>query len=150
MATASLRRPDDPLDTTVRLVTPERIVFQYPLAGPFRRYFAYVLDVVIVLIAVAVVAIALLVLSLGSASGAGPIFVAYFAIMWGYRGACEALLNGQTLGKRALGLRVVSDRGVPITGTQAILRNLVGAIDGTVPMFTQPGLTSLLLLAGLA
>ncbi|SIO09052.1 Uncharacterized membrane protein YckC, RDD family [Singulisphaera sp. GP187] len=149
MATASLKRSEDPLDTTVRLMTPERIVFQYPLAGPFRRYFAYLLDLAIVLVAVILTTIALVVLSLGSTSGIGPIFVAYFVLMWGYRGVSEALFNGQTLGKRMLGLRVVSERGVPITGAQAVLRNLVGSLDGTVPYFLRPDLTSLLLLTGL-
>ncbi len=151
MATASLplKRSEDPLDTTVRLVTPERIVFQYPLAGPFRRYFAYLLDFLFVLAAVILSAVLFLVLSLGSISSAGPILVAYFVIMWGYRGFSEAVFNGQTLGKRALGIRVVSERGVPITGAQAVLRNLVGSLDGTVPYLVRPDLTSLLLLTGL-
>jgi uncharacterized RDD family membrane protein YckC len=149
MATVSSKRTDEPLDTTVRLVTPERIVFRYPLAGPFRRYSAYLIDVLIVLGLFLVVAVVLWVLALGSVSGVGPILVAYFVIMWGYRGCCEGLLNGQTFGKRAMGIRVVSVRGVPITGAQAVLRNLVGALDGTVPYFSQPGLTSLLLLVGL-
>lgn len=151
MATVSPspKRPEELLDTTVRLVTPERIVFLYPLAGPFRRYFAYLVDVGFVLVLLTVVSTLLWVLALGSSSGFGPIFVAYFAIMWGYRGLCEALCNGQTLGKRVVGLRVVSDRGVPITGAQAVLRNLVGTLDGTIPYFVRPDVTSMLLLVGL-
>jgi uncharacterized RDD family membrane protein YckC len=149
MATTSLTRPDEPLDTTVRLVTPERIVFQYPLAGPFRRYFAYLIEVVVVFVVVLVVSLMLLVFSLFSTAGFGPVLVAYFAIMWGYRGSCEVFLNGQTLGKRIVGIRVVSDRGVPITGAQAVLRNLVGLLDGTVPYFLRPDLTSMFLVFGL-
>jgi uncharacterized RDD family membrane protein YckC len=148
MATASQKRPGELLDTTVRLVTPERIVFQYPLAGPFHRCFAYLLDLLFVLVMVIVVALAIGILSLGSAAGLGPIFVAYFVIMWGYRAICEGLLSGQTLGKRIVGLRVVSDRGVPITGAQAVLRNLVGAMDGTVPYLSRPDLMCMLLLLG--
>ena len=58
MATATLIRPEEPLDTFVRLVTPERIVFQYPLAGPFRRFVAYLLDLALLtfLVLVAVLA----------------------------------------------------------------------------------------------
>jgi uncharacterized RDD family membrane protein YckC len=149
MSAAALSRPQEPLDTTVRLATPERILFQYPLAGPFRRYSSYLIDVIVVFAAVIIVAILLLILSFGSTSGVGPIFVAYFVIMWGYRGACELFFNGQTLGKRAFGIRVVSDRGVPITATQAVLRNLVGALDGTVPYLLRPDLTGMLLLFGL-
>lgn len=149
MATATLIPLDPPLDTTIQLVTPERIVFEYPLAGPFRRYFAYLLDVLVVILAVAIAATAFFALALGSLSGFGPIFVAYFLIMWGYRGFCEVVFNGQTLGKRALGLRVVSEQGVPITSTQAVVRNLVGALDGTMPFFLRPDLTAMLLLFGL-
>jgi uncharacterized RDD family membrane protein YckC len=140
------------LDTTIQLVTPERIVFRYPLAGPFRRSVAYLFDlglVLIILIALGLVSL-LFVVSFGSSSVLGPFLVAYFALVWGYRGLCEAVFNGQTLGKRILGIRVVSDHGVPITGSQAILRNLVGLLDGVVPYLSRPDLTSLLLLTALA
>lgn len=141
----------DPLDTTVRLVTPERIVFEYPLAGPFRRYSAYLIDVGLIIALLLVIAIvAMLLISFGTASAAGPMLVAYFVIMWGYRAACEVFLNGQTLGKRLMGLRVVTDRGIPITATQALLRNVVGALDGTVPFLVRPDVTAMLLLLGLS
>ncbi len=149
MASVSLKRLQEPLDTSVRLVTPERIAFDYPLAGPFRRYFAYLIDFAIVLTTILIVTLILMVVSLGSVSGFGPIFVAYFVIMWGYRGVCELAMNGQTFGKRFVGLRVVSDRGLPITPAQAILRNLVGSLDGTVPYVLRPDLTAMLLLFGL-
>ncbi len=32
------------IDTTIEIVTPENIAFTYRLAGPFRRFPAYVLD----------------------------------------------------------------------------------------------------------
>ncbi len=54
------------------------------------------------------------------------------------------MFNGQTLGKRALRIRVLSERGVPISGAQAILRNLVGTVDG-LSFFYLIGLTSMLL-----
>jgi uncharacterized RDD family membrane protein YckC len=137
--------PGTPLDTTVRLVTPERIVFQYPLAGPFHRFGAYLIDLAIWLLLVVVASIVSLVLALGSASGIGLFLVAYFVLTWGYGATCEGLFNGQTLGKRIVGIRVVSDRGVPITGAQAVLRNLVGAVDGLIPFFYLLGLASMVL-----
>src|SRR4051812_5462732 len=108
MASTTPTWPDEALDTTVRLVTPERIVFRYPLAGPFRRYVAFLADMGLVLALTLLSVVVFLVLSLGSASGLGPVFVAYFALMWGYRGFSEALFNGQTLGKRLVGIRVVT------------------------------------------
>jgi uncharacterized RDD family membrane protein YckC len=142
-ARPSPRQP--PLDTTVHLVTPERIVFHYPLAGPFRRLLAYLVDFAILIALVITAAIVSIVLSLGSPSGLGLVFVAFFLLNWGYRVVFEAFFNGQTLGKRVLVIRVVSDRGVPITGAQAVLRNVVGAVDGMIPFFFLPGLASMFL-----
>ena len=133
------------LDTTIRLVTPERIVFDYPLAGPFRRVFAYLLDLLVLFGLLFVVSMVAMVLTLGTLSGMGPVFVAYFSLIWGYGAFCEGLFNGQTMGKRAVGIRVVSDQGVPITGAQAVLRNLVGAVDMLVPFCFLPGLISMVL-----
>ena len=44
-----------------------------------------------------------------------------------------------------MGIRVVSERGVPISGAQAVLRNLVGAVDGLFPFFYQTALASMIL-----
>ena len=44
-----------------------------------------------------------------------------------------------------MGIRVVSERGVPISGAQAILRNLVGTVDGLFPFFFQVALASMIL-----
>jgi uncharacterized RDD family membrane protein YckC len=144
-ASSSAATPLGPLDTTIQLITPERIVFEYPLAGPFRRAFAYLLDLLILFGLVAVAAIVSLVLSLGSISGIGLLLVAYFGLVWGYGAFMETFLNGQTPGKRAVGIRVVSEQGVPITGAQAVLRNLVGSVDGMLPFFYMPALTSMIL-----
>ena len=138
-------KPFEPLDTTVSLITPERIVFFYPLAGPFRRLFAYILDLFVLALIVFILAMISFALTLGSPSSAGIILVGYFFLSWGYGILCEAFLNGQTLGKKALHIRVVTDQGVPITGAQATLRNVVGTVDGLIPFAFMPGLASLCL-----
>lgn len=134
-----------PLDTTVRIITPERIVFDYPLAGPFRRFFAYLIDLFLLIALILLGFIIALILALGTVSGLGPGLVAYFALQWGYFAFCEAVFNGRTLGKRALGVRVVSVDGVPITGAQAVLRTLVGSVDGIVPFAYLPCLACMCL-----
>jgi uncharacterized RDD family membrane protein YckC len=143
--TAAPGRDDEPLDTTVRLVTPERIVFQHPLAGPFHRFFAYLIDLALLIALVVIGLLASLILSLWSPSVFGPALVAFFVLSWGYQTFCEAFFNGQTVGKRVLSIRVVSEQGVPITGAQAVLRNLVGAVDGLLSFCYLLGLTSMLL-----
>ncbi len=73
----------DPLDCVVRLVTPERIIVVHPLAGPFRRFAAYLIDLgilLILVIGVVFVTFFLAALSGGSAAVIGPALVAFFAI----------------------------------------------------------------------
>jgi uncharacterized RDD family membrane protein YckC len=136
---------DGPLDTRVRLVTPERIVFEFPLAGPFPRFRAYLIDQVCVLLILLVSIVAVLVVSLGSESSLGVVFVVYFLLNWGYGAFLEGMFNGRTIGKTLTGLRVVTDQGVPISGVQAIVRNVVGAVDGLLPFFYLSGLASMFL-----
>jgi uncharacterized RDD family membrane protein YckC len=125
-------------------VTPERIVFQYPLAGPFRRFFAYVVDQVLIIFVLFVVTMVALWVTQGSLSGFGAVLVAYFLLNWGYAAFCEGVFNGQTLGKRVVGVRVITEKGVPLTGAQAVLRNLIGAVDG-LSFFFMVGLSSMIL-----
>jgi len=134
-----------PLDTRVRLITPERIVFEYPLAGPFSRLCAFLIDQICILMLMLVSIVGSLVLALGSDSSGGLILVAYFVLSWGYGIFLEGLFNGRTIGKAITGLRVVTDQGVPISGVQAIVRNLVGAFDGFLPFVFLPGLISMIL-----
>lgn len=145
MATTTETKPVEPLDTSVRLVTPERVEFRYPLAGPFRRAIAYLVDLVVLLILIALGAIVSVLLTLGSPSGVGAIFAIGFVLTWGYGAFCEGIFNGQTVGKKAIGIRVMTTNGVPITGTQAVIRNLIGAVDGPMAFLYLPALTSMLL-----
>jgi uncharacterized RDD family membrane protein YckC len=144
-ATTIETKTAEPLDTSVRLVTPERVEFRYPLAGPFRRSLSYLIDIVVLVILILAGALVSLLLTLGSPSGVGPMLAIAFALTWGYGAFCEGIFNGQTVGKRAAGIRVMTTEGVPITGTQAVIRNLIGAVDGPLPFLYLPGLTSMLL-----
>ncbi|QEH33510.1 RDD family protein [Aquisphaera giovannonii] len=129
------------LDGTVVLETPERIAFSFPLAGPFRRLPAYLIDVCI--LGVLVLAALVFSVSLAGPSGLGLGLVLFFLFSWGYGAFFEGLFNGRTPGKHALGLRVVSEHGVPVRGPQAVLRNLIGSVDGPVPFAFLLGLTSM-------
>jgi uncharacterized RDD family membrane protein YckC len=135
----------EPLDCIVRLVTPERIVIAHPLAGPSRRFMAYLIDQLLLIVLLLLALLISLVVTMGSQSALGPFLIAYFVLTWGYGAFCEGLFNGQTVGKRTMRLRVVSERGVPISGAQAVLRNLVGSVDGLVPFFYQTALASMVL-----
>jgi uncharacterized RDD family membrane protein YckC len=116
-----------PLDTAHRVVTPENIAFDFRLAGPFHRALAYLIDMVVVIAILWAVVIALGLLA--GWGGIGLFLVLRFFLTWGYGGVCEALANGQTLGKKAMGIRVVTDAGLPIDGVRATLRNILRDAD---------------------
>jgi uncharacterized RDD family membrane protein YckC len=129
----------DPLDTSVQIVTPENIAFRYYVAGPFRRLPAYLIDLAIRVAALIVIVLAL---SPFMAIGLGGVWAAaaliwWFVLAWFYGGVFEAYWNGQTPGKRLMKIRVLSVDGQPINGLQAVLRNILRAVD------TQPGMTYL-------
>ena len=147
MASATASRTDEPLDTSIRLVTPERITFSYPLAGPFRRALAYSIDFAVwcVIFLVLLVAVTFFSFVTAQIGGIGFLFVIWFILQWGYGGFCEAFFNGQTPGKWVMGIRVVSVDGVPITGGQAVLRNLLWTFEWVFPLAFMPALASMLL-----
>src|SRR5438067_809637 len=138
-------RDAEPLDTSVRLITPERVQFRYPLAGPFRRSISYVIDAAVLLVLILMGWMLSTLVTLGSQAGSGPAQAIAFALIWGYGAFTEGMFNGQTLGKRVVGIRVMTTQGVPITGAQAAIRNLIGAVDGPMPFLYLPGLASMLL-----
>lgn len=127
-----------PIDTVVRIVTPENIAFQYEVAGPIRRGTACLLDLVIrsLVFLVGAIAIGLSSIALGPFALAVGL-VAWFLIEWFYGALFETYMNGQTPGKRILGLRVVTTEGQPINGLQAVLRNLVRSVDMMPPISLQ-------------
>ncbi len=52
-----------------------------------------------------------------------------FAVYWGYFLLFEWLWNGQTLGKRALGIRVIQNTGTALTFYHSAVRNIVRFVD---------------------
>ena len=126
------------LDTTIEVVTPENIAFEYRVAGPFRRSLAYLVDLLLRMFVFGVCAIGLGILfgsvGLGGFGGA-VILVLLFVLIWFYGPLLETYWNGQTIGKRMLGMRVLTSEGQPINALQAVVRNLLRFVDGQ-PFFT--------------
>jgi len=123
------------LDTTISVVTPENISFEYQLAGPFRRLPAYLIDVAVrwgFLIALAIAVV--MVLGMIGGGPAGPFLMAgsmitYFVVTWFYGTILETYFNGRTVGKWACGIRVIDVDGRPINGARALIRNLLRVAD---------------------
>jgi len=122
------------LDTSIDLETPERVRFSFRLAGPAQRAVAYFIDVLVrvaVLFALWFVAGFLGLFGTDGIGGAGMglVLLGLFLVEWGYYVVCERFMNGASLGKRALELRVVRSDGLPIGFAESVLRNLLRAAD---------------------
>src|SRR5579862_2842350 len=64
-----------------------------------------------------------------TANGAALLVTAIVVSFVGYPVVFETLSRGRTLGKLALGLRVVSDDGGPVRFRQALVRGLAGVVE---------------------
>jgi uncharacterized RDD family membrane protein YckC len=128
-------------DEFLNIDTPENVIFGYEVVGMGSRFMAALVDTAIILILQIVVNLTmvlllgnLLGLDLGSAWITAVFGLISFALLWGYYIFFEMLWNGQTPGKRLVGLRVLRSDGTPITLTESIIRNLVRFVD-FLPLF---------------
>jgi uncharacterized RDD family membrane protein YckC len=119
-------------DSDLIVATPERVSFDYQVAGLGTRAIAQVLDLLIVLgLVIAAFFVALALGAAGVDNGLVTLLwvVGTFIAIFGYFWVSEALWSGQTVGKKAFRLRVVGDRGEPLTFMQAGIRNIVRIVD---------------------
>jgi len=126
------------------VITPERVSLQYDIAGIGSRGAAILVD----LLVQGVISLALYVILLGfllvaafvngldggtSMTGFIVVFVlfivALFVLTLGYNLVFEILWNGQTPGKRSVGIRVIRENGYPIRPIDAVIRNVLRIID---------------------
>ncbi|MDA7910150.1 RDD family protein [Mariniblastus sp.] len=156
------------IDTMMMVKTPENISFQYEISGPFYRFNAYIVDlifafggyfaVVALFYFILLLVVGLVNQSLGISAAFfqlfagityGLVLVGFFLVYWFYGAYMETRFNGQTLGKRLCGIRVISVDGHAIDGVQATLRNFFRFLDimPIVPLQMLLGLDSQVLFA---
>jgi uncharacterized RDD family membrane protein YckC len=119
-------------DGDLVVATPERVSFDYQVAGLGTRAIAQLLDLLIVggvLIAVIFFASAAGTVTGSNTVGTLILIIGAFIVVFGYFWISEALFSGQTIGKKAFRLRAVGDRGEPLTFMQAGIRNVVRIVD---------------------
>ncbi len=128
------------MDRTLAVRTPESIAFTYELAGLGSRFLALAVDQAIQAVTLLVIFLGLLLLvsrtplrhlpdmvgeKVAQAIVIACIIIVAFGVLFGYFIVFEALWNGQTPGKKLLGLRVVRDGGYPIDFGASLIRNLI-------------------------
>lgn len=114
------------IDTICLVETPEGIDLQAELAGPVPRILAYAIDISI---RVAVLTVVSIVLVFAGETGVGIILLLSFLLEWFYPVFFEVYNNGQTIGKKKMGLIVVNDDLTAIGWSSSLIRNLLRAAD---------------------
>jgi uncharacterized membrane protein SpoIIM required for sporulation/uncharacterized RDD family membrane protein YckC len=129
------------MDETTRLSTPDNVELEFRLAGPGSRLLALLIDGLIsgTLYAALIVILVVSGYSFNASDAASSwvmvlVLLAFFLIRWGYYLFFEITLRGQTPGKRAMGIRVVRQGGLPVGIRHSLIRNLLRVVDS----FPQP------------
>jgi uncharacterized RDD family membrane protein YckC len=123
------------------IVTGEAVAVELRPAGVGSRGIALVIDVIVqYAVLIGLVLLATNVIGAADVSaGEAFIIVGVVVVFVGYPVGFETLWRGRTLGKAAMGLRVVRDDGGPIRFRHAFVRGLVGVV------VDRPGISSGLL-----
>lgn len=150
------QRPAALAEQVLEFDTPENVVFGYQIAGIGSRFLAALVDTFLIVVLQAIVNLTLIFIvalaggaSLLESGLSGDVSVVVgvfgllaFAFLWGYYIFFELLWNGQSPGKRLVGLRVITQHGAPIDVPAAIIRNLVRIVD-FLPLYYGVGVLSM-------
>jgi len=116
--------------------TPEHVVIDYEIAGLGSRGLAAIIDTLIVFaLMTANLLVAMKLYSTFKVVVGAWIPLAQFVVVWGYFTLFEGFRDGQTPGKKWMGLRVIRDTGHPITVREAGARNLLRIVDLLPPPY---------------
>ena len=118
------------------VVTPDAVVLEFEIATVASRSLAQALDLIVrfgLLIALAILSGAFG--TFGSTPAIILAFVGIFLIAFGYPAIMETRWNGQTIGKRVFGLRVVTVEGAPVRFRHSSIRSLLQVVDFVLPPF---------------
>lgn len=127
--------PKRRIDTLQMVELAEGMEIHLRAAGPFLRLISWILDLVIegaALIFLNLI-ITLIFPVMGTAVSEGVYILSFFIIWWFYPVFFEISPWGATIGKRALGLRVVNEAGGGITIGASMIRNFVRSVEVILP-----------------
>jgi uncharacterized RDD family membrane protein YckC len=114
------------------IVTPEAVVLDFERAGVASRAIAFLLDVLALAVVVGVLLLLVFQLAGGELDGTAGALIAILTsvgVVIAWFCGLETLWHGRTLGKAAMGLRVVGTDGTSVRFQQAFLRAAVLIVD---------------------
>jgi uncharacterized RDD family membrane protein YckC len=132
-------RPEQIQNMTV--LTRDGIRFSMTLAGPFRRFLGWLIDVAAIMAISSILElIPLLLVPVSADIGLALRTVVLFSVSQGYRIALEWWFSGKTLGKQVLGMRVMDAELTGLTFYQVVVRNLARFVDSLPVLYGLGGL----------
>lgn len=111
------------IDTIEQIETPEGVSLSLNLAGLPVRSIAYMIDWGIKV--AFYIVLGLIAGGLGGGLGKTVFTLCVFFMEWFYPVFFEVYKNGQTPGKKKMGLMVLNDNGTPVSAQAAVIRNFV-------------------------
>lgn len=146
------------MDRTISVRTPESIAFSYELAGLGSRFLAVAADMFVQVLVFLGIAWGLFFAAshlppatrssvfdrAAESFGYAILAVMIFIVFFGYFILFEAFWNGQTPGKKLLGIRVVRDGGYPVDFGASFIRNLIRLGEVSLGFYALSAVVSLL------
>ena len=118
----------------IELSTPENVPIRLELGSIFSRGVALLIDAFVLLMSTAAIWIITIVLLSSQDIAVAIAIVSSFLIRNFYFAGLELRLQGQTLGKKMLGLQVVARDGGPLTAEMVVARNLTRELEIFIPL----------------
>ena len=112
------------------VLTSENITFKYELSGLASRMIALLVDFTVIFLLIMVLNKIIYFFSLISIDIAYAfLIISFFLLNTGYFIFCEWAMKGQSIGKKIMRLRVISEKGLRPSIFQLIIRNVFRIID---------------------
>lgn len=125
-----------------RITTPEHVTFHYNIAGVTARALAWFTDQLLIWAGYLVIIFTFA--SFGNALGFALIILGIFVLDFSYFVFFELYFAGQSPGKRAFGIRVISARGQRLRFADVLVRNTLRPVDMLPFAMTAGGITALI------
>ncbi|HEX7714797.1 MAG TPA: RDD family protein [Bacillota bacterium] len=127
------------MNEVYKVITPENVELDYEVAGIGSRFLAIVIDTLIQWVLIIGILSSLGMLKLGelrskithwSTSFAGSLLIGLlFLVLIGYFIILETVMNGQTVGKKLVNIRVRKEGGYAPSFWDVLLRNVIRMVD---------------------
>lgn len=116
---------------TIRITTSQNIDIDYEVAGLRERIVAYLIDMAMFIVIFIAAMIVMSMLNILNSEGAliGVLVIIYASLYVFYDLACEIAMNGQSVGKRIMKIKVISLDGARPRFSQYLLRWLFRIVD---------------------